>query len=127
MRPKIPEHIRTGQQAEERAAVYLEPLGFRIVERNYLARRGEIDIVARDGDALVFVEVRSRRSELFGEAVETVGPTKRASLIRAARAYLVEREISDVPLRFDIITFSGEDLSRRRHIRNAIDVADPWW
>jgi putative endonuclease len=100
--------------------------GFQILDRNYRVKRGELDLVARDGEYLVFVEVRARRSERLGEAVETIGPSKRAALLRAARAWIEAHDAQGQPVRFDVITFSGEELEIGRHIEDTLEVADPW-
>lgn len=120
------DHIRTGREAEDRAAALLVERGYLLLDRNYRVPRGELDLVARDGDYLVFVEVRARRSELLGEAVETIGHTKRAALLRAARAWIHEHDAYGQPVRFDVITFGGEELSALRHIEDAIQFDDPW-
>ncbi|HWS14676.1 MAG TPA: YraN family protein, partial [Candidatus Methylomirabilis sp.] len=73
-----------GDAAEERACRHLEGVGFTIGDRNYRARGGEIDIVARKGDLLVFVEVRSREDAAFGTPEETVTPAKRRRIVAAA-------------------------------------------
>jgi len=104
----------------------LERRGYQIVERNFRGPRGELDIVARDRDTLVIVEVRARRSADFGEAVETIGSSKRASLIRTTRVYLSARALDHLPVRFDVITFSGEQLETVRLVQNAFEVSDPW-
>ncbi len=82
------ERIEAGRKAEEAVCAYLGERGVRIVERNFRARGGEIDIVARDGDILAFVEVRFREEEGHGLPEETVGPVKRLRIVAAARAYL---------------------------------------
>ena len=106
-----------GDAAEERACRHLEGAGLTIVERNFRTRGGEIDIVARKGDVLVFVEVRSREVPDFGTPEETVTPAKRRRIVGAARQYL-----SKVPpsswreARFDVIAIEGSgDAARLRH------------
>jgi putative endonuclease len=120
------DHIQTGRQAEDRAAALLADRGYRVVERNYRHAPGELDIVAWDGDVLVFVEVRARQSEEFGDVAESIGASKRATLIRTARAYLLAHDLEDVPVRFDVVTFAGEGLERVRLIPGAFEVRDPW-
>ncbi len=100
---------QAGAQAEERAAFFLKGQGYRILERNLRAGGGEIDIVARDGDTLVFVEVRLRRSASFGSPAETVGPAKRRRLVRAALAYAQALDL-DCPMRFDVVALEGGGL-----------------
>ena len=99
-----------GKHAEGRAAAHLESLGYVIVERNARTAGGEIDIVAREGDELVFVEVRSRADDSTGGAEDTVGPAKRRRVARAAAAYLVERNPHRATCRFDVIAITGDAI-----------------
>jgi putative endonuclease len=105
----------TGRKSEDMALRYLEAIGWAVLERNFRCRRGEIDIVARDGETVVFVEVRSRRKSGFGTAAETVGRVKRARLVYAARVWTAARR-RDQPMRFDVIAV---DEGRLSHIADA--------
>lgn len=109
----ISETQKRGFLAEERAAEYLRALGYRIEARNWRTRRGELDIVARDGDELVFVEVRSRSRSDYGTPEETVGWAKRRRILRAARSYACGRPEN---IRFDVIALDALGL---RHLRDA--------
>ncbi len=91
-----------GQEAEKLAAAFLERKRLRIVERNYRSRFGEIDLIARDGEALVFVEVRERKSEAFGGAAASITTAKQKKLTRTALAYLTGNA-RPPPCRFDAI------------------------
>lgn len=121
----LPEARRAqGAAAEERACRHLEAAGATIVERNFRTKGGEIDIVAREGDVLVFVEVRSREVPDFGTPEESVTPAKRRRIVAAARRYL-----SDVPAsswreaRFDVIAIEGmENTAVIRHYPAAFDA-----
>ena len=97
-----------GRAAEALAALHLRDRGLSIVERNVRSRHGEIDLVARDGATLVFVEVRMRRSQRFGGALESITAAKRARLVTAAKGYLamIGRE---PPCRFDAILLDRLD------------------
>ncbi|MPY66966.1 YraN family protein [Deinococcus sp. SDU3-2] len=97
-----------GADAEARAAAHLMDLGRVILARNYRIPGGEIDLVSRDGDVLVFTEVRQRRSARFGDAAESVTPRKLALMHRAALTYLV-RELGrdDLPCRLEVLTIDG--------------------
>ncbi|HEX8042127.1 YraN family protein [Candidatus Deferrimicrobium sp.] len=113
-----------GDAAEERACRHLEGSGMTIVERNFRTPGGEIDIVARKGDVLVFVEVRSREAPDFGTPEESVTPAKRHRVVGAARHYL-----SKVPpsswreARFDVIAIEGNgDAAILRHYPAAFDA-----
>src|SRR5690606_20847582 len=90
-----------GRAAEEAAARRLEALGYQILTRNYRCRRGEIDLVARHGTFLVFVEVKARRRG-FPDSLEAVDVRKRRRMVRAALAFLAERRLLDAPVRFDV-------------------------
>ncbi|MBI5420095.1 MAG: YraN family protein, partial [Deltaproteobacteria bacterium] len=79
---------KVGAESEDAACAFLDAKGLRIVGRNFRVRGGEIDIVAREGDVLVFVEVRSREAEEFGAPEETVGFAKRRKIAAAAREYI---------------------------------------
>ena len=118
--PRASARAQSGADAETLAARFLEARGLRVLTRNFRARRGEIDLVARDGDTLVFVEVRLRRSETFGGAVESITPQKRARLVAAAQAYLLGLR-SEPPCRFDAILLDRLDPTRVDWRRNVIE------
>jgi putative endonuclease len=114
-------HNAQGSAAEERAMRYLQARGLRLVERNYRSRSGEIDLIMRQANTLVFVEVRYRRSRRFGSAVETVTPTKQRRLIRAASGYL-QRHNLDLPCRFDVVGVSGPQQEEIEWISDAFQL-----
>ncbi len=91
-----------GGQAEEQAARFLAAQGLAILERNYRTRLGEIDLIARDGDTLVFVEVRRRENAHFGGAAGSIDWKKRRRLASAARHFLA-RLGTEPPCRFDVV------------------------
>jgi len=108
-----------GDAGEERAARFLEAQGMAIVARNYRTRLGEIDLIARDGDVLVFVEVRLRAGEGFGGAAASIGPAKQRRLAAAAGAYLAR--LGRAPrCRFDVVTLEGGEPA---WLRGAFDAA----
>jgi len=106
-----------GAAAEALAARFLQARGVRIVERNYRCRGGEIDIIARDGSTLVFVEVRLRRSDAFGGAAASITAAKRRRLGLAARHYL-GRLGREPPCRFDAILLDSLDPERIEWLRD---------
>lgn len=98
-----------GQQAERLACRYLEKRGLRLITRNFHCRVGELDLVMRDGDTLVFVEVRYRRSARFGGAAESVNPHKQTKLTACALYYLQRHpQYSDIAARFDVVAITPE-------------------
>lgn len=98
-----PRAARPGRSGEDLAAAYLQRKGMAILARNYRCRAGEIDLVARDGAVVVFVEVKERRSESHGTAVEAVTWRKRQRVLRAARVYASVNGLTDAPVRFDVL------------------------
>jgi len=97
-----------GADAEAQAQQHLEAAGLRLVARNWRCRGGELDLVMRDRDTLVFVEVRSRASSAFGSALETVDARKQARLTLAARSFLkAHPEHAARPARFDVVALDG--------------------
>lgn len=113
------EHNILGCKGEMLAVRYLQELGFAIREQNWRCGHKEIDIVAQERDVLVFVEVKTRTTELYGDAVNAVTPAKMRRLILAADTYVKMKRI-DLDVRFDIITIVGADEKHRiEHIRNA--------
>lgn len=110
---------RRGERAETLAADFLHGKGLRIVARNYRSRYGEIDLIAREGTTVVFVEVRSRSSETYGGAAASITAAKREKLLKTARHYLAG--VSPLPpCRFDAVLLSGEP-PRIEWVRNAIE------
>ena len=107
-----------GRAAEDRALAWLQAQGLVLVERNVRSRRGEIDLVMREGSTLVFVEVRQRKSARFGGAAASIGATKRARMWRSAETYLL-RHPNPPPCRFDAVCIDGDALVWLRHILSA--------
>ncbi len=104
---------RFGQSGEERAAAYLRALGFRLERRNLRTPDGEIDIVAREGDTLVFVEVKARATRSFGGALGAVDARKRARIRAAAEDYL-QFFPPQPKVRFDVVTIDGDTIRLHR-------------
>jgi putative endonuclease len=92
-----------GKFAENRAEALLTLAGLRIVERNWHCRQGEIDLIAQDGEVLVFVEVRSRKHGAYGSAADSITPAKQRRIVQAARHYLAKLPIMPA-CRFDVVT-----------------------
>lgn len=109
---------QAGARAEDEAAAFLRRRGIQLIARNWRCRHGEIDLIVRDGDCLVFVEVRLRRGAgLFGGAAESVTAAKRARLLAAARLYLAR--MPELPCRFDVMLMGGQSGEQLEWIRDA--------
>lgn len=110
---------KIGREKEELAEEYLREQGYEILDMNFYGRFGEIDIIARDGETLVFAEVKYRKSERFGNSLEAVDTRKQKKICQTALYYLARHHISDsVPCRFDVIGITGEEIT---HIKNAFE------
>jgi putative endonuclease len=109
-----------GESGEKIAADFLEKAGFRIVERNFRFGQGEIDLIGFDGNELVFVEVKTRRTGRYGPPEEAVTPAKRRQIRRIAEGYLFRRHIDGIPCRFDVLAIEQrEGITQIRHLRGA--------
>ncbi len=93
-----------GRWGEESAARFLQEKGYQILEQNFRSQRGEIDLVVRDADTLVFVEVKAKQRDGFGEPEDRVDQAKQAQIGRVAAAYLQQNELDDVDCRFDVVS-----------------------
>lgn len=98
--------ILKGQLAEKKACKFLQQQGLTLIEKNYRCRNGEIDLIMQDKDQLVFVEVRYRKCEGFGTAIETVDQNKINKLISTAQHYISSNQL-DIPSRFDVVGFDA--------------------
>ncbi len=101
---------RKGFDGEEKAVDYLRDLGYKILEQNWRSALGEVDIIALDREALVFVEVKSRQNIGYGLPQQAVNDFKQRQIIKAALGYLKSRGIVDQDVRFDVVSISGEDI-----------------
>lgn len=127
----VPDRRASGRAAEDLAAAFLEARGLEILDRNHAIRRGEVDLVARDGDVLCFVEVRSRRSEAQGGPEETVGAAKARRVVAAASDWAARHGGLDRPIRFDVVavTLLEDQPPRVEHFPGAFDAdgrPGPW-
>ena len=120
-----------GEEGERRAAAYLQEHGYAVLARNYRFRRVEIDLVCMEVDAgdsrrgtLVFVEVKSRTSDLFGSPESAVTWPKQKNIILAARAYVFQNHMEGFPCRFDVITVkTSRTGSEIRHFKDAFHLS----
>lgn len=111
----------TGKLGEDLATVELWHKGYAILARRYRTRYGEIDIVAQDGDTVVFVEVKARRTDRFGTAAESITPWKQRRIAAMALDYLAWSGRLDSPCRFDVVAIDGvaTDTVTIQHIKGA--------
>ena len=112
-----------GAYGEEAALLHLAGLGYAILDRNFRTRAGEIDIVARDDQTTVFVEVKRREAVGHGTAAEFVGPSKIRKVVAAARLYAARHGLSEGLIRFDVIAIDVIDgREQLRHHKGAFDA-----
>jgi len=112
-----------GARGERLAADFLEGLGYKIVQRNFRCREGEIDIIAQQGECIVFVEVRTKKSPDFGTPEESISLSKRDKLISLANAYIQACDCIPPSWRIDVVAVElapDDKISRLEHIENAI-------
>ena len=111
---------KQGKTGENLAARYLEQCGLRILEYNFRFERGEIDLIAEDGEELVFVEVKARRSNVFGAPEDAVTDKKQEQIYAVADGYLFKHDIDNRPCRFDVVAIEFQNgRAEIRHIRDA--------
>ncbi len=117
---------RDGAAAERLACAHLQAAGLQLIAANVGYRGGELDLVMRDGDCVVFVEVRHRRTAFFGGGAASIDAGKRRRLVLAAQQFLqAERTLRDRPCRFDVVETSGDAASPSLHwIRDAFRADD---
>lgn len=114
---------KTGKEGEAFSIKYLKKKGYQIIHSNYNTPIGEIDIIAKDGDAIVFIEVKTRRSLYFGYPYEAVTYKKRRKLEKLALYYLKANKMADVAVRFDVIgLYQKEGNYQVEHIVDAFEV-----
>ena len=102
------DRVILGKTGEDLACRELERRGYAIVARRYRRRGGELDIVARDGETIVFVEVKARDGHAFGDGAEAVTALKQRRITRLALDYLMRHHLSDCPCRFDVVSIHVE-------------------
>lgn len=107
-----------GREAEALAETYLTSLGWTVVERNFTCKMGELDLIARDSESLIFVEVRSRADSAHGAPAETISRAKIRRLVNTAKLYVQLKDL-DCPMRFDVIAIEPGTLE---HIPAAFDA-----
>lgn len=109
---------KIGAEYEKIAGAYLEKQGYEILEYNYGSRQGEVDIIAKDGEYLVFCEVKYRATQQSGHPSEAVNYKKQKALSKCALYYIMKKKIEEAPCRFDVISICGEKITL---LKNAFD------
>ena len=109
-----------GSEGEHLVRDYLTGRGYQVLDMNYRRGPGEIDVIARKGDTVAFVEVKRRGSNRYGRPAEAVDRQKQSHILRTAQLYLQENRLTDVPVRFDVIEVLPGQI---RHIENAFDAS----
>jgi len=113
-----------GKEAEAAAERFLHQKGYRIIDRNVRIGRGELDIVARERETLIFVEVKARRTNQYGGVAHAVTARKERQLIQLAARYLARHRLEHQPCRFDVLLYdAGASVPILEHIENAFEVA----
>jgi putative endonuclease len=112
-----PAHIVKGERGEAAAARYLRRRGYKILTRRFHGRHGEIDLIARDGTVLAFVEVKTRGSDRFGAAADAVNRDKRRHLASCAREYLRLLGNPRIPVRFDVVEVYMDEAGTAAEVR----------
>ena len=108
-----------GRVGEDKAADFLKKQGFKVTERNYKNAFGEIDIIAKDGEYTVFIEVKTRTGDAFGAPSEAVDARKRQKYAKVAKAYLAYKGLLDCACRFDVIEIEDGKIN---HIKDAFSL-----
>jgi putative endonuclease len=118
-----------GQQGETLVASFLKDNGYDIVMTNYRNRFGEIDIIAKEGEVIFFVEVKTRTSDHYGDGLEAITASKRRTLIKLALSYLQDRDLLDENARFDVVAVSGKpsEAPTLEIIKNAFELTENKW
>ncbi len=126
--PKESQHLQRGKLGERAAKKHLRRLGLRFLAANFRSARGEIDLIFRDGDCLVFVEVKTRSSELWTRPAAAVNARKRRLLSQAALDYLRLLKRPEIRIRFDIVEVLLDDGAIReiRHLPNTFTLSPPY-
>ena len=110
---------RIGKNGEDMAISYLQSRGYKIIERNYKTKFGEIDIIAADGEYIVFVEVKKRFSKEYGPPELSITRSKRLHIAKSALSYIKLKKLINRPVRFDVIALTAEKIEL---IKNAFDI-----
>lgn len=117
---------RLGKIGEQAVAKFLKRYGYKILAQNYRCKLGEIDIIAKDGQVLVFIEVKTRSGTSYGSPAAAVNIRKQRQISKAAQCYLAEHSLFDSPARFDVVSVLCDHNNNHHfdHINNAFDLCE---
>ncbi|MCP4343047.1 MAG: YraN family protein [Desulfobulbaceae bacterium] len=117
---------RLGKIGEQAVAKFLKKYGYKILAQNYRCKLGEIDIIAKDGPVLVFIEVKTRSGTSYGCPAAAVNMRKQRQISKAAQCYLAEHSLFDSPARFDVVSVLCDHNNNHHfdHINNAFDLCE---
>jgi putative endonuclease len=126
---EMPEHLRRGVIGERAAKRHLQKQGLKFLTANFRSKRGEIDLIFRDRDCLVFVEVKARSSEEWTRPADAVDQNKKRLLSQTAMDYLKLLKNPHIKIRFDIVEVLLENSAPKtiRHLPNAFNLSKPYW
>ncbi len=117
------DNLNLGILAEDKAEKFLKASGYRILQRNYKTKLGEVDIIAKDKDTLCFVEVKCRLSDRFGSGLDAVSRLKQKQISKAALSFLKERNLLDKKARFDVVSLDSSGSEEKiTLIKNAFEL-----
>ncbi len=119
--------VSIGNIGEEAAVKALKKQKYKIVERNYRTKMGEIDIIAKDGEYTVFVEVRLRKTNDFGTPADTIDARKQQKIIKTAQYYAVKNGIYDTPMRFDAVLINAKVKDDKLVDENIEIIKNAFW
>jgi putative endonuclease len=117
---------RLGKIGEQAVAKFLKKYGYKILAQNYRCKLGEIDIIAKDGQVLVFIEVKTRSGTSYGSPAAAVTIRKQRQISKAAQCYLAEHSLFESPARFDVVSVLCDHNNNHHfdHINNAFDLCE---
>ena len=116
--------LQFGREGESAALTFLKKKGYRILEKNFRTKVGEIDIIAEQDGVIVFIEVKARASHEFGHPITAITPAKQKKIIQTAKSFLARKRISDKPMRFDVVALTSDasDSWQIELLENAFQV-----
>jgi putative endonuclease len=118
------ERLDLGRLGEDLALKKIKSLGYKCIVRNYRCPLGEVDLIAKDGDTLVFIEIKTRRDRSLGYAKESINARKKRQLSKVALAYMKSHDVAEAKSRFDVVAVHiRESMHEIEVVRNAFDLA----